>query len=100
MIPGIRYDKIFQELGCHGEHVEKPDQIRVRVRASVQVGQAGRNQRGRQQADRAPHAGRQPAGLDAVVVDGRIHERSRTRRLSFVQSTLELRRNGADENRT
>ncbi len=27
MIPGIRYDRIFQELGCHGEHVEKPDEI-------------------------------------------------------------------------
>lgn len=27
MIPGIRYDRIFQELGCHGEHVESPDQI-------------------------------------------------------------------------
>ncbi len=27
MIAGIRYDRIFQELGCHGEHVEKPDEI-------------------------------------------------------------------------
>lgn len=27
MLPGIRYDKIFAELGCHGEHVETPDQI-------------------------------------------------------------------------
>jgi acetolactate synthase-1/2/3 large subunit len=27
MLPGIRYDRIFQELGCHGEHVEQPDQI-------------------------------------------------------------------------
>jgi acetolactate synthase I/II/III large subunit len=27
MLPGIRYDRIFQELGCHGEHVETPDQI-------------------------------------------------------------------------
>ena len=27
MLENIRYDKIFTELGCHGEHVEKPDQI-------------------------------------------------------------------------
>src|SRR5271170_8178867 len=27
MLENIRYDKIFEELGCHGEHVEKPDQI-------------------------------------------------------------------------
>lgn len=27
MIPGIRYDRIFQELGCHGEHVERPEEI-------------------------------------------------------------------------
>ncbi len=27
MMPGIRYDRIFQELGCHGEHVEQPDEI-------------------------------------------------------------------------
>jgi len=27
MLENIRYDKIFTELGCHGEQVEKPDQI-------------------------------------------------------------------------
>lgn len=27
MIYGIRYDKVFAEMGCHGEHVEKPEQI-------------------------------------------------------------------------
>lgn len=27
MLADIRYDKIFAELGCHGEHVEAPDQI-------------------------------------------------------------------------
>jgi acetolactate synthase I/II/III large subunit len=27
MLAGIRYDRIFQEMGCHGEHVEKPDEI-------------------------------------------------------------------------
>ncbi len=27
MIPNIRYDKIFAEMGCHGEHVEKPEEF-------------------------------------------------------------------------
>ncbi|MFW6125190.1 MAG: thiamine pyrophosphate-dependent enzyme, partial [Pirellulales bacterium] len=27
MTPGIRYDRICEELGCHGEHVEKPEQL-------------------------------------------------------------------------
>jgi acetolactate synthase-1/2/3 large subunit len=27
MLPDIRYDRIFAELGCHGEHVEKPDEL-------------------------------------------------------------------------
>jgi acetolactate synthase I/II/III large subunit len=28
MLPDIRYDRIAEELGCHGEHVEDPDGIR------------------------------------------------------------------------
>jgi acetolactate synthase-1/2/3 large subunit len=27
MLPGIRYDRIFAEMGCHGEHVERPEEI-------------------------------------------------------------------------
>jgi acetolactate synthase-1/2/3 large subunit len=27
MLPNIRYDRIFSELGCHGEHVEKPAEL-------------------------------------------------------------------------
>lgn len=27
MLPNIRYDRIFAEMGCHGEHVERPDDI-------------------------------------------------------------------------
>jgi thiamine pyrophosphate-dependent acetolactate synthase large subunit-like protein len=27
MLPDIRYDKVFAEMGCHGEHVEKPDEL-------------------------------------------------------------------------
>ncbi len=26
--PGVRYDKMFEATGCHGEHVEKPEEIR------------------------------------------------------------------------
>ena len=27
MLPDIRYDKVFEPLGVHGENVEKPDEI-------------------------------------------------------------------------
>jgi acetolactate synthase-1/2/3 large subunit len=27
MLPNIRYDRIFAEMGCHGEHVDKPEEI-------------------------------------------------------------------------
>ncbi|MCL5045042.1 MAG: thiamine pyrophosphate-binding protein [Deltaproteobacteria bacterium] len=27
MLPNIRYDKVFAEMGCHTEHVEAPDEI-------------------------------------------------------------------------
>lgn len=27
MLPDIRYDRIFAEMGCHGEFVEKPDEL-------------------------------------------------------------------------
>ncbi len=38
MLPGIRYDKIAQELGCHGEHVEKPDEIVPALRRALESG--------------------------------------------------------------
>jgi thiamine pyrophosphate-dependent acetolactate synthase large subunit-like protein len=38
MLPGIRYDRIFQELGCHGEHVETPDQIVPALRRALDSG--------------------------------------------------------------
>jgi acetolactate synthase-1/2/3 large subunit len=38
MLPGIRYDRIFQELGCHGEHVEEPDQIVPALRRAFESG--------------------------------------------------------------
>ncbi len=27
IMEGVRYDRIFAEMGCHGEHVETPDQL-------------------------------------------------------------------------
>jgi acetolactate synthase-1/2/3 large subunit len=27
MVQDVRYDKVFAEMGCHGEHVENPDEI-------------------------------------------------------------------------
>jgi len=27
MVPNIRYDKVFEPMGVHGEHVEKPEEI-------------------------------------------------------------------------
>jgi acetolactate synthase-1/2/3 large subunit len=38
MLQGIRYDKIFAELGCHGEHVETPDQIVPALRRAFASG--------------------------------------------------------------
>jgi acetolactate synthase-1/2/3 large subunit len=38
MLPGIRYDRIFKELGCHGEHVEKPDEIVPALRRALESG--------------------------------------------------------------
>ena len=38
MIAGIRYDKIFKELGCHGEHVEKADEIVPALRRALDSG--------------------------------------------------------------
>lgn len=38
MLPNIRYDKIFAELGCHTEFVEKPDQIEPAIRRALSSG--------------------------------------------------------------
>ncbi len=38
MLPGIRYDRIFQELGCHGEYVEHADQIVPALRRAFESG--------------------------------------------------------------
>jgi acetolactate synthase-1/2/3 large subunit len=38
MIPGIRYDRIFAELGCHGEHVERPGDLRPALERAFNSG--------------------------------------------------------------
>ena len=38
MRPGIRYDRIAAELGCHGEHVEDPDDIRPALERAFAAG--------------------------------------------------------------
>jgi acetolactate synthase-1/2/3 large subunit len=38
MLPGIRYDRIFAELGCHGEHVEKPAELRPALERALNSG--------------------------------------------------------------
>jgi acetolactate synthase-1/2/3 large subunit len=38
MLPNIRYDRLFTELGCHGEHVERPDEIRPALERALGSG--------------------------------------------------------------
>jgi acetolactate synthase-1/2/3 large subunit len=38
MLPNIRYDRIFTELGCHGEHVEKPDDLAPALERALKSG--------------------------------------------------------------
>lgn len=38
MLPDIRYDRIFAELGCHGEHVEKPADLRPALERALNSG--------------------------------------------------------------
>ncbi len=38
MLPCIRYDRIFAELGCHGEHVEKPEDVRPALERALNAG--------------------------------------------------------------
>jgi acetolactate synthase-1/2/3 large subunit len=38
MLPNIRYDRIFAELGCHGEHVEQPADLRPALERALRSG--------------------------------------------------------------
>jgi len=36
--PGVRYDKMFEATGCHGEYVERPEQIRPALERAFNSG--------------------------------------------------------------
>jgi acetolactate synthase-1/2/3 large subunit len=38
MLPDIRYDRIFAELGCHGEHVAQPGELRPALERALSAG--------------------------------------------------------------
>jgi acetolactate synthase-1/2/3 large subunit len=38
MLQDIRYDKIFEEMGCHGEHVTNPDDIKPALERAFNSG--------------------------------------------------------------
>ena len=38
MLPAIRYDRIFSEMGCHGEHVETADEIVPALERALSAG--------------------------------------------------------------
>ena len=67
MLPDLRYDRMFEAIGCHGEHVAEPDEIRPGARARVRLGQGVGGERDRRSARRPRAARRQPARLDQGV---------------------------------
>jgi acetolactate synthase-1/2/3 large subunit len=40
MLPDLRYDRMFAAIGCHGEHVAKPDEIRPALERAFASGTA------------------------------------------------------------
>ncbi len=40
MLPNLRYDKMFEILGCHAEHVEQPAQLRPALERAARSGKA------------------------------------------------------------
>lgn len=38
MTPGVRYDKMFEATGCHGENVERPEEIRPALERAFNSG--------------------------------------------------------------
>jgi acetolactate synthase-1/2/3 large subunit len=38
MLPGLRYDRMFEAIGCHGEHVTAPEQIRPALERAFRSG--------------------------------------------------------------
>lgn len=40
MLPQLRYDRMFETIGCHGEHVERPEEIRPALARAFAAGRA------------------------------------------------------------
>jgi acetolactate synthase-1/2/3 large subunit len=40
MLPDLRYDRMFEAIGCHGEHVAHPDEIRPALERAFSSGKA------------------------------------------------------------
>ena len=40
MLPDHRYDRMFEAMGCHGEHVERPEAVPAGARARLESGKA------------------------------------------------------------
>jgi acetolactate synthase-1/2/3 large subunit len=40
MLPDLRYDRMFETIGCHAEHVAKPDEIRGALERALGAGKA------------------------------------------------------------
>jgi acetolactate synthase-1/2/3 large subunit len=40
MLPELRYDRMFEAIGCHGEHVTQPDEIRPALTRAFSSGRA------------------------------------------------------------
>ncbi len=38
MLPGLRYDRMFEAIGCHAEHVERPEDIRPALERALAAG--------------------------------------------------------------
>jgi acetolactate synthase-1/2/3 large subunit len=38
MLPGLRYDRMFEAIGCHGEHVTRPEEIRPALERALASG--------------------------------------------------------------
>lgn len=41
-LPDIRYDKMFEAMGCHGEHVEDPAEIRPALERAFKAAEGGK----------------------------------------------------------
>jgi acetolactate synthase I/II/III large subunit len=40
MLPELRYDRMFEAIGCHGEHVTEPDGVRPALERALSSGRA------------------------------------------------------------